>query len=49
MWFETDNNGKAVSMIHDLTGMKSPLERVGPLPSDWEPCVERPKRLIREF
>ena len=42
--FETDSDGKAVKLNHDLSGMKSPLKRVGPLPDDWEPCLERPKR-----
>jgi len=44
MEFETDVNGKAVKMMHDLEFMKSPLEWVGPLPDDWDPCLERPKR-----
>jgi hypothetical protein len=44
MEFETDANGKAVSMKHDLKSLKSPLERVGPLPDDLEPCLERSKR-----
>jgi hypothetical protein len=42
--FETGANGKAVRMIHDLEHMKSPMELLGPLPADWDPCVERPKR-----
>ncbi len=42
--FKTDANGKAINMNHNLSGMKSQLERVGPLPDDWEPCLERPKR-----
>jgi len=42
--FATEANGKTVRMIHDLEHMKSPLERLGPLPEDWDPCVERPKR-----
>lgn len=44
MEFETDANGKAVRMIHDLEFMKSPVERIGPLPEEWDPCLERPKR-----
>ena len=44
MEFETDGSGKAVKMKHDLEYLKSPLERVGPLPDDFEPCMERPKR-----
>ncbi len=42
--FETDENGKTVRMHHDLQGMKSPLVWSGPLPEDWDPCLERPKR-----
>jgi predicted flap endonuclease-1-like 5' DNA nuclease len=44
MEFETDANGKAVSMKHDLEHLKSPLKRLGPLPDDFDPCMERPKR-----
>ncbi len=44
MEFETDTNGNAVRMIHDLEHLKSPLERLGPLPDNWDPCLERPKR-----
>ena len=42
--FVTDANGKAVKMNHDLSYLKNPLERLEPIPADWEPCVERPKR-----
>jgi hypothetical protein len=42
--FVTDANGKAVKMNHDLSYLKNPLERLEPIPEDWEPCVERPKR-----
>ena len=35
---------KAMKMIHNLSSLKSPLERVGPLPDDWDPCYERPKQ-----
>lgn len=42
--FKTDTNGKARRMIHDLNFMKSPLERLGPIPDDWGSCLERPKR-----
>jgi hypothetical protein len=45
MEFETDANGKAVSMVHDLSYMKTPLERLGPVPDDWEPCLEPPERV----
>ena len=44
MEFETDANGMAVSMKHDLEHLKSPLKRLGPLPDDFDPCMERPKR-----
>ena len=42
--FVTDASGKAIKMNHDLSYLKNPLERLGPIPEDWEPCVERPKR-----
>ena len=45
MEFETDANGKAVRMVHDLSYMKTPLERLGPVPDDWEPCLEPPERV----
>jgi len=45
MEFDTDANGKAVRMVHDLSFMKTPLERTGPVPEDWEPCVEPPERV----
>ena len=35
MSFETDANGQALKMVHDLEFMKTPLERLGPLPDDW--------------
>jgi len=44
MEFETDKDGKAIRMIHDLSAIKTPLEWLGPIPADWDPCVERPKR-----
>ena len=44
MEFETDGNGKAVRMKHDLKYLKSPLKRLGPLPDNFDPCMERPKR-----
>jgi hypothetical protein len=44
MEFKTDEDGKAIRMIHDLSFLKTPLERLGPIPEDWEPCLERPKR-----
>ena len=44
MQFETDIKGKGLSMIHDLDYMPNPLERLGPVPDDWGPCVKRPGR-----
>jgi hypothetical protein len=44
MEFKTDNDGSAIKMIHDLSAIKTPLERLGPIPDDWDPCLERPKR-----
>ncbi len=44
MEFETDEVGKAIRMIHDLSAIKTPLEWLEPIPADWDPCVERPKR-----
>lgn len=44
MKFVTVGNGKAVKMIHDLSFIKTPLERLGPIPDDWEPCVKRERR-----
>lgn len=41
MEFETDTNGNAVRMKHDLEHLNSPLERLGPLPDDFAPCTER--------
>ena len=43
MEFTTDKNGKATKMIHNLPSLKTPLERLGPLPEDWDPCYEQPK------
>jgi hypothetical protein len=44
MEFVTGSDGKAVKMIHDLSFMKSPLERLGPIPDDWKPCIDRAAR-----
>jgi hypothetical protein len=44
MEFKTDKDGKAFRMIHDLSALKTPLEKHGPIPDDWDPCLERPKR-----
>ena len=42
--FNTDSNGKAHKMIHDLGFIKSPLARLGSIPDEWSACIERPKR-----
>lgn len=42
--FNTDSNGKAHKMIHDLDFIKSPLARLGSIPDEWSACIERPKR-----
>ena len=42
--FETDSDGKIKAMIHDFTGIKSPLKLLAPVPEEWGPCLERPKR-----
>ena len=39
--FQTGADGNAVQMNHDLDFLNSPLIRTGPLPDDWEPCIER--------
>lgn len=35
------NEGHALKMIHDLDFLKSPLIKTGPLPENWESCLER--------
>lgn len=40
MEFKADGS----KLTHDLEGVKSPLERLGPLPAEWESCLERPVR-----
>lgn len=32
---------EGLEMIHNLDFMESPLQRVGPLPEDWDSCIER--------
>lgn len=44
MEFETGPKGQAHTMRHELDGVGSPVEKTGPLPGDWEECVERPRR-----
>jgi len=38
------DGGRGTRMKHDIEGVASPLENKGPLPDDWESCVERPLR-----
>jgi len=40
MEFKADGS----KLSHDVEGVTSPLERLGPLPADWESCLERPLR-----
>lgn len=40
MEFKADGS----NLTHDLEGLNSPLDRIGPLPADWESCLERPLR-----
>ena len=44
MEFETDDDSNAIRMNHDLSAIKTPLERLGPIPDDWDPCLEIKKR-----
>jgi hypothetical protein len=44
MEFKVDKDGNAIQMIHDFSAISTPLERLGPIPDDWDPCLERPKR-----
>lgn len=44
MEFGIDKNGKGRTMSHELDGIGSPVERSGPLPTDWDECLERPRR-----
>jgi len=38
------DGGRGTRMTHDIKGVASPLENTAPLPSEWEECMERPKR-----
>lgn len=44
MEFTTDSGGNAIEMNHNLDFLKSPLERIGDLPDDWDSCMERMRR-----
>ena len=39
--FVMGNDNKALKMNHDLSFMKTPLERLEPIPDDWDPCIKR--------
>jgi len=36
--------GRGMRLNHDVEGAVSPLENKGPLPDDWDECIERPRR-----
>ena len=38
---EFGSNGSATKMTHNLEFMEGPLLRVGPLPEEWDSCMER--------
>lgn len=38
--FTTNADKQVTALSHDLTGMKSPLERVGPLTDDYPKCIK---------
>ena len=44
MEFLLEGEGVVIEMVHNLNFIKSPLKKLGPLPEDWEPCLERPQR-----
>jgi hypothetical protein len=44
MEFQTDDNGQAQRLSHDIDGLASPLQRLDPLPDEWPASVERPQR-----
>lgn len=33
-------SGQLITMIHNIEGLAGTIERMGPLPEDWEPCLE---------
>jgi hypothetical protein len=41
---EFTGSGEGSKLTHDVEGLKSPAERLGPLPEDWPECQERPRR-----
>lgn len=44
MEFPTNTGNNTMAMIHNLEFLKSPLERIGDLPNDWDSCMERAQR-----
>ncbi len=44
MEFETDQQGRAHTLRHELEGVGSPMSLSGSLPGEWSECVERPRR-----
>ena len=41
---EFTGRGENTRLTHDVEGLSSPLQRLGPLPGDWPECQERPLR-----
>jgi hypothetical protein len=41
---EFSGSGEATTLSHDIEGVVSPAERLGPLPAEWDTCMERPLR-----
>lgn len=41
---EFTGSGENTRVAHDVEGLESPAERLGPLPADWPTCQERPRR-----
>ncbi len=46
MWqfeFQTQADGTARTMVHGLDYMPNPLPHLGPLPDDWQKCIQPPE------
>lgn len=41
---EFTGSGDNSRLMHDVEGISSPVDRLGPLPEDWPECQERPLR-----
>ncbi len=41
--FRTGSDGNAQAMVHGLDHMPNPLPRLGPLPKDWQECIQPPE------